>query len=611
MSLDIKTKKLAPYVIALIIMILVNVAYFFPQLQGKAIPQVDILSGQESVKAVKQYEEANNKTYLWNPAPFGGMPLLANPPSSNNLIYKFYNLLKIGFDEPIGLYLAGTLISFIMFLVLGFNPWYSLIFSVPMVLATDNVILWEAGHNSKIRTLIFTPFIIAGILSVFEKQRYLLGGILLTLGFAFGTQTRHPQMTYYVLLVFMIYGLIILIQTIKSKNWIQFAKGTGVVLAAIIIGMSTSATKIWSMYDYSESTMRGKAILQSASTEAATSSEVDGLEWTYAMQWSNDVKDVMASFIPGFVGGSNGEKVSRKSQSYKTYRTERAPLYWGGLPITSGPNYLGASVFFLFLLGLFAVKGNVKWWLGLGYFWMILLSMGDNFSILNRFIFDYLPFYSKFRAPSSVLNVASFFVPILGAYGLKQFLQSKKSKKKKKNSMVDARKKRHLLIVSGLTILLPTALAFFGPSILDFSAPNDAYYTQQGADITPYIQDRKSLFVRDCWRTAFIGLLVGSILFLFLKNKITELVVIAAVGSIMLFDIWGVNTRYVDHDDFQSKRQIATTFNERPVDTQILSLEKERHNYRVFDITSRSPFSSSTGSVHHNLINGYLSLIHI
>ena len=600
-----------PYIVAILAIIVINMIVFFPQLQGEQVSQVDIQQGKARTKIVKEYEAANGKAYYWNPAVFGGMPRLANPPSEGNLIIKTYQMMRLGFDEPLGLYIAGTLLCFIMFLSLGFNVWYSLLFSIPMILATDNLILWEAGHNSKIRTLIFTPLILAGVLNIFEKKRYALGFILLAFGFALSTATRHPQMTYYILLVLMIYGFVVLYKTIKNKSWRHFAMGTGLVLLAGLLGMGTSTTKLWSMYEYSDATMRGKAILSSDSGPSTSNAKKDGLEWEYAMQWSNGPKDLVATFIPGFVGGGSGEKVSTKSESYKALRIDRAPLYWGNLPVTSGPIYLGASVWFLFILGLFTVKGNIKWWLGLATLWMLLLSMGDQLSILNKPLFDYLPLYSKFRAPQSVLNIASFFLPILGAYGLLEFLKRTKTKSKKKkkaiagNSLV---KRKQLLYTSGICLALPVLFGIMGSSLLGFEAPGDARYAQQNVDITPFIQDRKALMSGDSWRTAMIIVALSGLLFAYYKEKVGEKVVLLGVGLIIILDLFGINSRYLGYDRFEPARSIASEITERPVDSQILAIEKDRSQYRVHDVTLRNPWSASSTSAFHHTIGGYSAI---
>ena len=597
-------KKALPHLISIFIIVLINVTYFFPQLQGKVVQQSDIVSSEQSTRTLKAYSLSNGKDYLWNPAEFGGMPILASPPSKNNLIYEFYRVLKLGFDEPIGMFIAGSLLSYLCLILLGFNPWVSLIFSFPAMFVTGNLILWDAGHNSKIRTLLFTPLLIAGVLNIFEYRKYFLGFLLLSIGFAFSFYTRHPQMTFYVLLVFMIYGIIVFINTIRQRDWNHFLKGTLLVAFAIVLGLCTSATRTWSMYDYSKVTMRGDPILLNDNlSNDNSSSKVKGLSWDYANQWSNGVIDIIALAIPGAAGGGSGEEVDINSASYKNYRIRNAPLYWGKLPFNVGPLYLGASIIFLFVLGLFLVKGNIKWWLGVGIIWMIFLSMGKNFEFLNRLMFDYFPFYSKFRAPQTVLNTSSFFVVILAAStvnSLFSFVPKKKSKKKT-NSFSGFTKSLiiSLVLCGGITIFM----ALFGTSIFDFSYMNDINYKQQGINIEHFISDRKALFSKDAWRSFIIILSLAVVIYAFLKDRLNKYFMLVIIGFIILIDLSGIGLRYLNHNNFVKKIQYKQNFVERPVDLEIAKLEVAKHTYRVHDLTIPS-FQSSKASAHHNTIGG-------
>lgn len=602
--MKVNWKKVLPHVAAVAIIFMINIAYFFPQLSGKVVQSSDIVQSKKATAALKVYNDENDKTYLWNPSQFGGMPILAGAPGRKNIVYNVYSFFtSTMFPEPLGLYIAGCLMSYFLLVLLGVNSWHSLFFSIAMVLTTSNVILWEAGHNSKIRTLIFTPLLIAGVLSIFEYKKYLIGFITLALGFSMSIYTRHPQMTYYIMLVFMIYGFVFLYQTIKSKDWAHFGKGVVLVIFALVLGLATTASKTWSMYDYSEVTMRGKSILKSESPQTASSSEVDGLAWDYAMQWSNDYRDLMATYIPGFVGGGAAQKVSKNSATFKTYQISEAPLYWGQLPFTVGPMYIGASIIFLFVLGLMWVKGNIKWWLGFGALFMLLLSMGRYFEVLNRFIFDYFPLYSKFRAPQSVLNTSSFFIVVLAALAVKELFNRPTSKKKsKKKKLVSHINEKSLLIGYAICGGCALIIALLGPSLFDFSGGSDSGYIQQGVDVTPFIADRKSLMTGDAWRTFLIVTSLASLFWAFLKNKINKNVLTPLIGLIILFDIIGVDRRYLSSDDFVKNNSYAQSFEVRPVDRAILNSESDRSKYRVHDITS---YKTSESSLYHNTTGGY------
>ena len=312
----------------------------------------------------------------------------------------------------------------------------------------------------------------------------------------------------------------------------------------------------------------------------------------------------MATFIPGFQGGGSRQKVSTNSATFKTYRIDRAPLYWGVLPPTVGPMYQGASILFLFVLGLFIVKGNLKWWLGIGAIWMAILSMGSNAEFINRIVFEYFPFYSSFRAPQSVLSVASFFLVILSAKALQEIISTKvptaKSKRRKKHQ----RHKKSLLYAYGICGGLALIFALLGTSIFDFTAVTDAQYIQQGADVTPFIADRQSIFTADSWRSFLIVSAMGALIYFYHRGNLKPNYVIIGTGLVVLFDLMGVSTRYLSHDDFVTGQVMSQNFQERPVDTQIKSTEQDRSLYRVHDLTINT-WSSSEASVFHNTIGGY------
>ena len=98
------------------------------------------------------------------------------------------------------------------------------------------------------------------------------------------------------------------------------------------------------------------------------------------------------------------------------------PQYFGTQPGTSGPVYVGAFVLFLFILGLFLVKGATKWALVAATVLSILLSWGHNFMGFTNFFLDYIPMYAKFRTVASILVIAEFTIPLLAALTLKRLV---------------------------------------------------------------------------------------------------------------------------------------------------------------------------------------------
>lgn len=600
-------QKALPHVVAIITFLVICCMYFSPQLSGKVIQAGDTESFISSAKEIKDYNERTGEHTLWTNSMFGGMPAyqISGGNTTNALRYveKSSNLF---IPRPIGYFFAMMLGFYVMMLLLGVNPWLSLIGAITFSITTNNLVLFGAGHMTKLRTFAFFGLMFGGIVLAFRKK-YLTGGILFALGLGVDLYANHIQMTYYFFLFLGVYGIIELVQHYQKGEMPSFGKAVMYLGIAGIVAIGSSASSLWTTYEYSKDTMRGNPILVKETNAKETSSNTKGLEWKYAMQYSNGWLDLFSSFIPGVVGGSGGELVGADSAYGKVIKQNggnpknlRLPLYWGSVGkfvSTGGPVYFGAAVFFLFLLGMLVVKGSIKWGIGAGVLLTMLLSLGDNFEFFNRLFFDYVPLYNKFRTPNSILAITSFFIPVLGTLAVSEIIQGKT----KKEDLL-----KPLYIATAVMAGICLFFAFMGPSFFDFTFPtrDGGYVKNQNINLDLLKTDRAALMQSDALRSLGIILAVAGLIWAFLTNKIKQNILLVGIAIITIGDLWSVGKRYLGADRFVNEKRISATRQPRPVDAAILKNGANDPNFRVHDL-SINAFNSSSTSYFHKTIGGY------
>ncbi|MBL0100586.1 MAG: hypothetical protein IPP49_11555 [Saprospiraceae bacterium] len=360
MNFDIK--KVYPYLLPVLLIIVVNIIYFMPQFEGKVVRQGDTIQHIGMSKEAVDYREKTGEEALWTNSMFGGMPTYQiSAKNKNNLLHYVEKSMSLGISRPAGYFIAGMLGFYVLMLLLGVNPWLSLLGAFLFGFTTNNFTLFEAGHNSKLVAIMTSAPVIAGVLLLF-REKYLLGAAVFGVALGINIGANHPQMTYYLALCMVILVVIELVKSIREKKLSSFAKAIGIMSVMSILALGASASKLWTTFEYTKDTMRGGQVLQPSAEASANADEKGGLEWDYAMQWSNGVGDVLATFIPKVVGGGSGEWLDGKSSLAKAVgqrQAFQAPTYFGSLPFTSGPAYFGIIAFFLFVLGLFVVKGTL------------------------------------------------------------------------------------------------------------------------------------------------------------------------------------------------------------------------------------------------------------
>lgn len=595
--------KALPHVGATLILFSLVFAYFLPQMEGKVVPQGDMIQYRGMTQEILQVEQDTGEKPLWTNAMFGGMPSYQiNTPDQGNYLGVLGKALRLGLDHPIGLFVPAMLSFYLLMIGLGTNAWLAAIGAFAFAFTTNNLTLYDAGHITKLRAISYFPLVAAGMVLAY-RGRYVAGGLIFAAGLGLNIMANHVQMTYYLALTIPIFLVAELITDLRQRRMGHFAKASAVLLLGAVFAAGSSTANLWATFEYSRETTRGRPILTRDSiagqASMASGSETAGLSWEYAMQWSNGPIDLIASFIPGAAGGGSSERLGGhsaieqdlRSKGYQVPARLRFPLYWGELPFTSGPIYVGASVLLLFIMGLFLVSGPVKWWLAFGTLLTGLLSLGRHLEGFNELFFAYVPLYNRFRAPNSVLAVASFLIPVLGLLALDRIIRGRA----KKEDLT-----RSLLAAVGVLGGIGLSLFLLGGSLFDFSHPQDAGYPH--LDARAILADRQALLGRDALRSLLVVLAAGGAIWAFATHRIGRHHLIVGLGVVVLFDIWMVDRRYLGYDRFVSREESEAGFRPRPVDEQIL--QDKDPNYRVLDLTV-STFQSAQYSYFHKMIGGY------
>ncbi|HSH19983.1 MAG TPA: hypothetical protein VLA03_06000, partial [Draconibacterium sp.] len=571
-------------------------AYMSPLLEGKVLEQSDIMHHTGMAKELRDFRDETGEEAVWTNSMFSGMPgYMISVLYPDNLAQPIQTTLTKLFHpaSAILLYMLGF---FILLLSLGIDRWKSLVGAIAFGLSSYFLIILAAGHNSKAYAIGYLPIVIAGVLMVFRGKN-IPGAILFTLGLSLEILAGHPQISYYGLILLAIYGVVELVFAIKENALMPFFKSALFLLAGVIVAVGMNFSRLYTSWEYSKETIRGPSELTS-NNENKTS----GLDKDYVVQWSYGIDETLTLLIPNFKGGATQINAGVNSESFDALKqrgvqnpkqaVQSIVMYHGKQPSTAGPVYVGAIVVFLFFLGLFVVKGKYKWWLLIATIVSIVLSWGGNVMGLTSFLLDYLPMYNKFRAPSMTLVIAQITMPLLGFIALNDIITGKIDKKQWLNGL-----KWATIITGGLTLIFAVMPGLIG----DFSSPYDLRLQLPDWLIETAEADRKAALRNDAFRSfVFIALAAGA-LYLWSINKLKTNLFVGALGILILVDLWVVDKRYLNNDNFVSKRETANPFPEMPVDKAILQ-DKDLY-YRVLPL--QNPFQDARASYYHKNVGGY------
>ncbi len=609
-------QRYLPHILAILGLLVLSTIYFSPVLSGKTLALMDVQQASASTQEIREIAKQTGSKPLWTNALFSGMPAyMIDFDYPHIYIYKAITAVQNLLPPFASIVFIMMVSTYVLLVVLGCNPWLSAMGAAAYGLGTFSIISLEAGHVSKLLALGYGAGVIAGVILCL-RGRYWVGAAVTGLFLSMEFGANHIQITYY---LFLTIGLLVLIEGIalvRTGNGRQLGIGLAVLAVVGVLGAGSFGKRLLVLNQFTKETIRGRSELTAKTTNPDGASSANeskgGLDKDYAFSYSYGKAETLTLLIPNLYGGSSAGGLTTSSEFYKAltsrgfeagmvkqYAEQGAPAYWGDQPMVGGPAYAGAALVFLFVLSMFVLRGPIRWWLLSAAGLMIVLAWGKNLLWFNELLFDYLPYLNKFRAMTMALCLAQLFMAVGAALGIQAIIDQK---------LTMANLKQPLTISLALTAGLSLLLAVLGGTFFSFQTPTDldqlsGTFGEAARDVlNAIISDRKSLLRADAFRSAILIMLTAGLVWAFVNNKLKAGLFYPLLMAVVVFDLFSVDKRFLNGNDFISKAQATEAFTPTAADEQIM--QDKSLGYRVFD-QSPSFMSSNRASYFHRSIGGY------